>query len=124
MKWYWIRNWDYHIEAILQIFNRIHEAIIQDPSILNVVEDYQILSNHDVPDNIWGSPKLSDNGYQMDIIWGHLKPKLLSLSKIAESVLVVSHITQVKKEYFSSFEKIRLSFYLDSILESHLPYFL
>ena len=60
----------------------------------------------------------------MDIIWGHLKPKLLSLSKIAESVLVVSHITQVKKEYFSSFEKIRLSFYLDSILESHLPYFL
>ena len=60
----------------------------------------------------------------MDIIWGHLKPKLLSLSKIAESILVVSHITQGKKEYFSSFEKIRLSFHLDSILESHLPYFL
>ena len=55
-KWYWIKNWDYQIQAILQIFNRIHKAAVQDPSILNVAEDfldYQTFLNHKIPDNIW-----------------------------------------------------------------------
>ena len=68
------------MEAILQIFNIIHKAIVQGPFILNVVKeflDYQTLSNHDIPDKIWESAKLSDNGYQTNVIWGHLKPKLL-----------------------------------------------
>ena len=56
-----------YIESVLQIFNRIPKAIVQDPSILNVVEeeflDYQVLSNHDIPDNIWESAKLSDSGH-------------------------------------------------------------
>ena len=38
-----------------------------------------------------GSAKLSENGHQMDVIWGHLKPKLPYLSKIDESVLVVPY---------------------------------
>ena len=40
----------------LQIFNRIHKATVQDPSILNAAEDfldYQALLNHNIPDNIW-----------------------------------------------------------------------
>ena len=82
-------------QTISQTFNKIHKAIVQDPSILNVVEeeflDYQALSNHYIPDNIWGSAKLSDNGHRTDGIWGHPKPKLPLLSKIAESVLVVLH---------------------------------
>ena len=52
--------------------------MIQDPSILNVVEEflnYQALLNHDIPDNIWEWAKLSENGHQMDVLWGHLKPK-------------------------------------------------
>ena len=72
MKWYWIRNWDCHIEAILQIFNRINKAIVQDPSILNVAEeflDYRALLNHDISFNIWESVKLSENGHQMDMLY-------------------------------------------------------
>ena len=69
--------------------------IVQDPSILNVIEedflDYQALANHNIPDNIWGSAKLSDNGHRTDGIWGHLKPKLPLLSKTVESVLAVLH---------------------------------
>ena len=66
--------------------------MIQDPSILNVVEEflnYQALLNYDIP--VWESAKLSENGHQMDVIWGHLKPKLPHLSKIGESVLVVPY---------------------------------
>ena len=57
-----MRNWDYHIEAILQIFSGIHKTIAQyHCSILNVVDeflDYQALLNHNIPDNIWESAKL------------------------------------------------------------------
>ena len=93
--------------------------MIQDPSILNVVEEflnYQALLNHDIPDNIWESAKLSENGHQMDVIWGHLKPKLPHSRKTAESVLVVLHS--------NSSEEMRPGSDLDSILESHLLYFL
>ena len=103
MKWYWIRNWDYHIEAILQIFNRINKAIVQHPSILNVAEeflDYRALLNHDIPDNIWESVKLSENGHQMDVIFDHLKPQLLHLSKIAESALVVPYSNSSEERVF------------------------
>ena len=98
-----------------------------DPSILNFVEeflDYHALLNHDIPDNIWEAAKLFENGHQKDVIRGLLKPKLPHLSKIAESVLVVLCSNSIEERGFSSFEKIRLSSDLDSILESHLPYFL
>ena len=69
-----------YIETILQIFNRIHKVVPEDPSILNIVEeeflDYQALSNRNIPDNIWESAKLFDNGHQMDVTWSNLKPKL------------------------------------------------
>ena len=69
-----------YIETILQIFNRIHKVVPEDPSILNIVEeeflDYQALSNRNIPDNIWESGKLFDNGHQMDVTWSNLKPKL------------------------------------------------
>ena len=103
MKWYWIRNWDYHIEAILQIFNRINKAIVQHPSILNVAEeflDYRALLNHNIPDNIWESVKLPENGHQMDVIFDHLKPQLLHLSKIAESALVVPYSNSSEERVF------------------------
>ena len=114
-----------YIETILQTFNRIHKAIVQDQSILNVVEeeflDYQALSNHDFLCNIWESAELSDNGHRTDVTWGHLKPKLPFLSKIAESALVVPHSNASEvRVFFPSFEKIRLSSDLDSILEGHL----
>ena len=98
-----------------------------DPSILNFVEeflDYHALLNHDIPDNIWEAVKLFENGHQKDVMRGLLKPKLPHLSKIAESVLVVLCSNSIEERGFSSFEKIRLSSDLDSILESHLPYFL
>ena len=98
-----------------------------DPSILNFVEeflDYHVLLNHDIPDNIWEAAKLFENGHQKDVMRGLLKPKLPHLSKIAESVLVVLCSNSIEERGFSSFEKIRLSSDLDSILESHLPYFL
>ena len=98
-----------------------------DPSILNFVEeflDYHALLNHDIPDNIWEAAKLFENGHQKDVMRGLLKPKLPHLSKIAESVLVVLCSNSIEERGFSSFEKIRLSSDLDSILESHLPYFL
>ena len=101
--------------------------MFKDPSILNVVEeflDYHALLNHDIPDNIWEAAKLFENGHQKDVIRGLLKPKLPHLSKIAESVLVVLCSNSIEERGFSSFEKIRLSSDLDSILESHLPYFL
>ena len=91
------------IEAILQIFNKTHKAMIQDPSILNIVEDflnYQALLNHDIPYNIWESAKLSENGHQMDVIWDHLKPQLLHLGKIDESVLLVPHSTSSEQRVF------------------------
>ena len=53
--------------------------MFKHPSILNVVEEflvYYALLNHDNPDNIWESAKLFENGHQMDVIWGLLKPKL------------------------------------------------
>ena len=101
--------------------------MFKDPSILNVVEeflDYHALLNHDIPDNIWEAAKLFENGHQKDVMRGLLKPKLPHLSKIAESVLVVLCSNSIEERGFSSFEKIRLSSDLDSILESHLPYFL
>ena len=91
------------IEAILQIFNRTHKTFVQDPYILNVVEeflDYQAFSNHDIPENIWESAKISDNGHQMDVIWDHLKAKFPYLSKIAESVLVVPHSNSIEERVF------------------------
>ena len=90
-----------YIETILLIFNRIHKAV-QDPSILNVTEeeflDCQALSNHNIPDNIWESAKLSDNGYQMS-------PKLSLLSKIATYVFVVPHSNANEEKFFFNHSK-------------------
>ena len=95
-----------YIETILLIFNRIHKAV-QDPSILNVTEeeflDCQALSNHDIPDNIWESAKLSDNGYQMS-------PKLPLLSKIATYVFVVPHSNANEENFFSIIPKNKTEF--------------
>ena len=62
--------------------------------------DYQAFSNHDIPENIWESAKISDNGHQMDVIWDHLKAKFPYLSKIAESVLVVPHSNSIEERVF------------------------
>ena len=90
-------------EAILQIFNRTHKTFVQDPYILNAVEeflDYQAFSNHDIPENIWESAKISNNGHQMDVIWDHLKAKFPYLTKNDESVLVVPHSNLIEERVF------------------------
>ena len=100
-------------QTIPQIFNRIHKAIVQDSSILNVVGeflDYQAPSSHNIPDNIWQSAKLSDNGHWMDVTWGYLKPKLILLSKIAESVLVVPHSNASEGKLFSFIQNNKTEF--------------
>ena len=83
-------------------------------SILNVVEEflvYYALLNHDTRDNIWESAKLFENGHQMDVIWGLLKPKLPHLSKIAESVLVVLHSNSSEERGFLIIWKNKAEFW-------------
>ena len=102
------------IQEVIQSFNVINNKLIEDPSLLNTVEeefmDYQAQTKDDIPSSIWEAVKLSENSYRMDVIWGYLKPRLPHLGEIAESVLVIPHSNASEERVFSIIRKNKTEF--------------
>ena len=105
------------VEQTINCFKRIHEMLISDPSLLDLVEeelmDYQAMSDNDIPQMIWDTAlvgDIRDNLHRMDVIWGYLKEKLPRLTEIALSVLVIPHSNAGEERVFSMIRKNKTEF--------------
>ena len=113
-----------NIQEVINSFSRINATIINDPAILDTVEeeflDYQAMAESDIPNDIWEAALKSDGEHRMDIIWGHLEPKLPSLGAIALSVLVVPHSNAGEERVFSMIKKNKTDFRANLQLDGSL----
>ena len=103
--------------AFKNLFNpstQLNNKLIEDPSLLNTVEeefmDYQALTKDDIPSSIWEAAEFSDNSYHVDVIWGYFKPWLPHLGEIAETVLVILHSNASEERVFSIIRKNKTKF--------------
>jgi hypothetical protein len=106
-----------HIEETIGCFKRVYEGILNDPTLLDSVEeqflDFQGMCETDIPRNIWEAAQIGDiqdKQYRMDVIWGYLKSKLPLPGKIALSVLVIPHSNAGEERVFSTIRKNKTEF--------------
>ena len=93
------------IQEVIQSFMIINNKLIEDPSLLNTVEeefmDYQGLTKDDILSSIREASKFFDNDYRMNVIWGYLKRRLPHLGEIEKSVLVIPQSNASDERVFS-----------------------
>ena len=106
-----------YVEETVGCFKRVHETLLEDPKMLDSVEeqflDYQGMCETDIPSNIWEAAQIGDTQekqYRMDVIWGYLKSKLPLLAEIALSVLVIPHSNAGEERVFSTIRKNKTEF--------------
>ena len=106
------------IETTIHSFTHINRHIINDPSMLDVVEeqflDFQAMADTDIPANVWEESLVQETKretfYRMDIIWGYLKSKVPLLCEIALSVLVIPDSNAAEERVFSIIRKNKTEF--------------
>ena len=103
-----------YAERILPHFSNIHNTVVNDPSVLQVVQDecaeYQGMAKEEIPNSIWGRAMVEGDKYRMDVIWGHLKERFPNLPDIALTVLTVTHSNASDERVFSMVKKNQTEF--------------
>ena len=83
--------------------------------------DYQLMKESDIPQSVWQSALLEDNGseyYRMDILWSHMSSmkhpdgllKFQRLSEVALLVLTLPHSNAEEERVFSMVTKNKTKF--------------
>lgn len=115
------------VENVISSFGRLHEKFIEDPFILNIIDEefmgYQ--SQEQIPSDIWKKAEVRDGLCWMDVVCGFLRTTFLSLSQIAMAVVVISHNNAGEERIFSILRKnktefrsrLKLGRYLNSIFK-------
>lgn len=105
-----------HVEETVSCSKHVHEAILEDPTMSDVEEqflNYQAMCETDIPRNVWDATQMGDiddQQYGMDVIWGYLKSKLPTLNEIALSVLAISHSNAGEERVFLMIRKNKTEF--------------
>ena len=100
------------VENVISSFGRLHAKFIEDPSILNTIEEeisYQSFTREQISSDILKKAEVSDGSYRMNVVWGFLRTALPNLSQIA-MVLVIPHSNAGEERIFSIVRKNKTKF--------------
>ena len=70
------------------------------------------MTESDIPSGLRKAAKTLEAGQRMDVFWSSLVPKLLMLSEIALSILLVSHSNAGEERAYSMIKKSKAEFAL------------